>query len=85
MVKKKKGNKQKIGWIFVSPWVFGFVSLTVLPLLYSLYLSFHDWNMFSDPVYVGLKNYRLLFDKTSIYGDRYTNNKINHRSKANVN
>ena len=71
MVKKKKGNKQNIGWIFVSPWVFGFVSLTVLPLLYSLYLSFHDWNMFSDPVYVGLKNYRLLFDKTSIYGDAF--------------
>lgn len=71
MIKKKKRNKQNIGWIFVSPWVFGFVSLTVIPLLYSLYLSFHDWNMFSDPKFVGLKNFELLFDKTSIYGDAF--------------
>ena len=71
MIKKKKRNKQNLGWFFVSPWVFGFVSLTVLPLLYSLYLSFHDWNMFSTPKFVGLKNFQLLFDQTSIYGDAF--------------
>ena len=71
MIKKKKRNNQNLGWLFVSPWVFGFVSLTVLPLLYSLYLSFHDWNMFSTPKFVGLKNFQLLFDKTSIYGDAF--------------
>lgn len=69
--KKKKKNKQNLGWLFVSPWVFGFVTLTVIPLAVSFYLSFHDWNMFSDPVFVGLKNYQLLFDKTSIYGDAF--------------
>ena len=71
MIKKKKRNNQNLGWLFVSPWVFGFVSLTVLPLLYSLYLSFHDWNMFSDPKFVGLRNSELLFDQTSIYGDAF--------------
>lgn len=71
MIKKKKRNKQNIGWAFVSPWVFGFVTLTVIPLGVSLFMAFHDWNMFSDPVPVGLKNFALLFDKNSIYGDAF--------------
>lgn len=71
MVKKKRKNRQNIGWLFVSPWVFGFLSLTVIPLGVSFYMAFHEWNMFSDPIPVGLKNFELLFDKTSIYGDLF--------------
>ena len=28
------------GWLFVSPWVIGFLLLTAGPMVYSLYLSF---------------------------------------------
>lgn len=48
-------------FLWISPWIFGFVVLTLLPLLGSLYISFTEWKIISDPVWVGLKNYETLF------------------------
>lgn len=39
----------------------GFVMLTLLPLLGSLYISFTEWKIISDPIWVGLDNYKDLF------------------------
>ena len=39
----------------------GFVMLTILPLLGSLYISFTEWKIISDPIWVGLDNYKDLF------------------------
>lgn len=58
------GNRQKNNLRFllwVSPWLFGFVILTLLPLLGSFYISFTEWKIISDPVWVGLENYKTLF------------------------
>lgn len=46
------------GWLFVSPWVIGFLLLTAGPMLYSLYLSFTAASLLSPPQWVGLENYR---------------------------
>ncbi|MDH7515851.1 MAG: sugar ABC transporter permease [Bacteroidota bacterium] len=46
------------GYLFVSPWVVGFLFLTAGPMAYSLYLSFTSSSMFSPPRWVGLENYR---------------------------
>ena len=43
--------------LWISPWLIGFVILTLLPLLGSLYISFTQWKIVSDPVWVGLENY----------------------------
>lgn len=48
-------------YIWISPWVFGFVLLTLLPLLGSFYISFTEWKIVSDPIWVGLENYKELF------------------------
>ncbi len=45
------------GVIFASPNVLGFLAFFAGPLLFSLYVSFSDWDAFSSPVFVGLKNY----------------------------
>lgn len=42
---------------FVSPWIFGFVFLTVLPMLISLGISFTKWDILTPPKWIGLKNY----------------------------
>ena len=52
----------RVGLIFVSPWVIGFVLLTALPMAASLWFSFTDFNLTSgEPTqFVGLRNWRRL-------------------------
>ncbi len=60
--KKKSISRENLRFlIWISPWLFGFVILTLLPLLGSLYISFTEWKIVSDPIWVGLKNYKDLF------------------------
>ena len=58
-----KKNKTKIFFAFISPWLIGFVFLTLGPMLFSLFLSFTDWDMLSKINFVGLDNYITLFTK----------------------
>ena len=44
-------------YLFVAPWVFGFVAFTLGPLLFSLYISFFDWPLVGKPEFIGLQNY----------------------------
>lgn len=55
------------GWLFVSPWVIGFVLLTAGPMVYSLYLSFTASSLLSPPQWVGLENYRRMFADPIFY------------------
>lgn len=44
-------------YLLISPWLLGFLLLTVGPMLYSLYISFTRWDLLTDPVWIGLGNY----------------------------
>ena len=44
-------------YLLISPWLLGFLLLTVGPMLYSLYTSFTRWDLLTDPVWIGLGNY----------------------------
>jgi multiple sugar transport system permease protein len=50
------------GGVFVLPSVALFVAFLAAPLAYSLYISFNKWSMMRDPVWLGLDNYRRLFE-----------------------
>ena len=46
-------------FFFLSPWFIGFVILLLGPMLWSLWLSFTDYDpLVSDTEYIGLENYR---------------------------
>jgi multiple sugar transport system permease protein len=45
------------GYLFLAPWLVGFFGLTLGPALVSLYLSFTDYDLLSDPHWVGAANY----------------------------
>lgn len=69
--KVKKLNfaaQERVGWLFIAPWIVGFVFLTAVPMVISLYMSFHDWDMFSDPVFVGFDNFANLLNPTVFEG-----------------
>jgi len=54
------------GYLFISPWLIGFLLFTVGPMLFSLYISFRRWNIVGDPKWVGLANYERIFTATKI-------------------
>ena len=48
------------GYLFIAPWLIGFVFLVSGPMIASLVMSFLSWDLFSPPVWVGLDNFRAL-------------------------
>lgn len=46
------------GYLFISPWAFGFLLLTLGPMLASLLFSFTQYDVLNDARWVGLKNYQ---------------------------
>ena len=44
-------------YLFVAPWVIGFLAFTLGPLLFSIYISFFDWPLIGTPTFNGGANY----------------------------
>jgi multiple sugar transport system permease protein len=49
------------GYLFILPWMIGFVLFALGPLIASGQYSMVQWDMLSDPEFVGLENYHALF------------------------
>lgn len=58
---KKKLVDNLSSYAFLLPWLLGFFILTLYPMIYSLYLSFTDYDILTKPEWVGLKNYFVMF------------------------
>jgi multiple sugar transport system permease protein len=58
-----RGERRRLltGLAFVSPWIVGFLSFTLYPLVASFLYSFCDYDALSRPVWVGTLNYREMF------------------------
>jgi multiple sugar transport system permease protein len=48
-------------WIFISPWVIGFLVFTMYPIVMTAYYSMTKYDFRNDPVWLGLENYAKLF------------------------
>lgn len=63
--------RREAGWglIFLSPWIFGFLALTLLPILASLALTFTNFTLTQDQParFVGLANYRTLLVDSQVW------------------
>lgn len=45
------------GYVFILPWLVGFLGLTLGPMIASFYYSLCDYPLLSPPVFIGLANY----------------------------
>lgn len=54
-------------YFFISPWLIGFIALTLGPILFSIVMSFTDWDLFQKPHFVGLSNYIQLLAEDHIF------------------
>jgi multiple sugar transport system permease protein len=46
------------GFAFISPWLIGFLAFTAIPIIFSLYYSFTEYDILGSPVFNGVKNFR---------------------------
>jgi multiple sugar transport system permease protein len=72
----RKAKDNLAGYLFISPWIIGFLSLTLGPLLFSLGASFTDYNITSKMNFVGIENFKRMFTmddlfRTSLYNTLY--------------
>lgn len=65
--KRRLGRETGWFWFFISPWIIGFCTFTAIPMLASFYYSFTDWDMFQAGSFVGLDNYKRLFQEDMFY------------------
>src|SRR5919197_2459471 len=55
-------RRQWVALAFMSPWLIGFSAFYVYPMAASLYFSFTKYDILSQPRWVGLANYRFMFE-----------------------
>jgi multiple sugar transport system permease protein len=58
-------TQQEAVWayVFISPWIIGFLIFTLGPMIASLFYSFTDFNIIEPPVWRGIANFKkIIFD-----------------------
>ena len=64
MPKTKMARREAIeGYLFILPWILGFLIFRLGPMLYSLFLSFTDYAARGAPQFIGFENYVYMFTK----------------------
>ncbi len=67
-VRLKPATREAIEfYVYVSPWVLGFIFFTVGPLLASIVLSLTNWDILSPAKFVGLKNFQRMFTRDRLF------------------
>ncbi len=47
----------KWGAVFLAPYIIGLLVFSIIPVIFLVYFSFTNYNLFNPPEFVGLKNY----------------------------
>ena len=68
MIPKRKKSVSQIlntpkvaGYVFILPFIIGFLAFMAVPMILSLGFSFTRYNILKSPVFIGLENYKTMF------------------------
>jgi multiple sugar transport system permease protein len=65
----KRYQDQIAGYVFTAPFIIGFLTFTLYPMLSSLYLAFTKYDMMTSPEWVGLDNFVTFFTRDDKVGN----------------
>jgi len=61
-------KRDLLPYAYIAPHVFFFIIFFMTPAIYGIYAAFTKWDLFSEPVFTGLENFKtLLFDAENTY------------------
>jgi ABC-type sugar transport system permease subunit len=53
----RKLRHRLIPYVFIAPNIALFTAFSFLPLIYAVYIRFHDWGLIGEPSFIGIRNY----------------------------
>ncbi|MEZ4705764.1 MAG: sugar ABC transporter permease [Caldilineaceae bacterium] len=59
--RRNSRREAMMAYLFLSPWLFGFVVFLAGPMMASLYFSFTEYKVIAPPRWIGLANYTRMF------------------------
>ncbi|NTF33991.1 ABC transporter permease subunit [Rhizobium skierniewicense] len=63
-----KRNQQKLApWLFLAPGLLMFVIYVLVPIVESIWISFHDWDGMGEMTWIGFGNYAELLQDDTFY------------------
>ena len=61
-------KRDLLPYAYIAPHLFFFIIFFMTPAIYGVYAAFTKWDLFSEPVFTGLENFKtLLFDSQNTY------------------
>ena len=60
-VRTLRQQNERMGYLMVSPIVVGILCFSIMPVFFSMFISFTSWNMMTPFEWIGLQNYVTVF------------------------
>jgi oligogalacturonide transport system permease protein len=67
MQRRSYKNYTYIGYLYILPWIIGFLLLQLIPLINSFWYSFTEFQLLGDPEFLGLANYKKIFTSDATF------------------
>ncbi|NMA67610.1 MAG: sugar ABC transporter permease, partial [Clostridiaceae bacterium] len=70
-LKRKKITRQNIAYLFILPWIIGFLLFQFYPFVASMVYSFTDYSIIRPTKFVGFDNYIRMFTKDRLFWNSF--------------